>query len=157
VLWLNPGNDKVFPLGLIEALTLHNNGAMPFEEDPTETVQTRLRKQMQADALQPLGNEDEEAATKVPPVLMDHFPPDLLEEITQFLRLQVRSSCTRRLFPGSDISLFGFCTEKAQDRLRLVLAYLRDKHAYCFWCGVEYGGIDDMLSQCPGPEEEDHD
>jgi hypothetical protein len=137
VLWLNPGNNNTFPSGLIEALTLHNNGAMPFEEDPTETVQSRMRKQIQADALQPLRNEDDEEAAKrgssVPPVLVDHFPPELLEETTQFLRLQ------------------------AQDRLQLVLTYLRDKHAYCFWCGVEYANVNDMQTQCPGPEEEDHD
>jgi hypothetical protein len=104
VLWLNPGNNNTFPSGLIEALTLHNNGAMPFEEDPTETVQSRMRKQIQADALQPLRNEDDEEAAKrgssVPPVLVDHFPPELLEETTQFLRLQVGFNCTIRVLPG---------------------------------------------------------
>ena len=105
MLWLNSGNDDTFPSGLIEALTLHNNGAMPFEEDPTETVQSRMRKQMQADALQPLKNDDEESsdtattvglqqASSGPPEFMDH-----LEEATQFLCLQVRSNCVRRMFP----------------------------------------------------------
>lgn len=103
MLWLNPGNDNTFPPGLIEAVTLHNDGAMPFEEDPTtETVQSRLRKQMQADALR---SEDEGTATRrdssVPPVLMDHFPPDLLEEITQFLRLQVSFLLCSPIVPGN--------------------------------------------------------
>jgi len=143
VLWLNSGNDNTFPPGLIEALTLHDNG-VPFERDPTETFQSRMRKQMQADALQPLKNDDEESidtattlglqqGSSVPPVFVDPISPDLLEEATQFLRLQ------------------------AQDRLQLVLTYLREKHAYCFWCGVEYESIDDMTSQCPGPDEDDHD
>ena len=46
---------------------------------------------------------------------------------------------------------------KAQDQLHLVLSYLRDKHAYCFWCGVKYESEEDMQSQCPGPDEDDHD
>ena len=103
VLWLNPGNNNSFPPGVIEALMLHNNGVMPFEEDPTETVQSRMRKQMQAHALQPLGNENEDDGpgsaedSSVPPEFVDHFTPELLEETTQFLRLQVRSDCGRRL------------------------------------------------------------
>jgi hypothetical protein len=148
VLWLNPSNHNTFPPGLIEAVTLHNNGAMPFECDATETAQSRMRKQMQADALQPLKNEGEEEESLG--TLVEHFPPDLMEEITQFFRLQVSCNCISRV----DLT---FCHLKAQDRLGLVLAYLRDKHAYCFWCGIEYGSIEEMESQCPGPEEEDHD
>lgn len=44
-----------------------------------------------------------------------------------------------------------------RDRLNLVLAYLRDKHVYCFWCGIQYQDEQDMKQQCPGSEEEDHD
>ena len=46
---------------------------------------------------------------------------------------------------------------KAQDRFHLVLSYLRDKHAYCFWCGVKYDSEEEIESQCPGPDEDDHD
>ena len=115
VLWLNPGNNNTFPPGLIEATTLHNNGVIPFEEGATETVQTRMRKQMQADALQPLKNEDEEEgssgkattlAKRDSSVPLEVFPLDLLEEIAQFLRLQVSPNCNRRVpfYPGSDFS-----------------------------------------------------
>lgn len=68
-----------------------------------DSIQTRLRKQMQADALQPV---DPDALTSVPESVgsssgqmksssvgaEDQFPPELLEEATQFLRLQVRGS-----------------------------------------------------------------
>ena len=96
---------------------LHNNGVMPFEEDPTETVQSRMRKQMQAHALQPLRNEDEEERSvlapdsSVPPEFMDHVTPELLEEATQFLRLQVRSNCSRWVFLSTyrDLTYFSCC------------------------------------------------
>lgn len=62
----------------------------------------RLRWQMQADALQPLqdGAEDDgdsaiDAQTKRSAVsAVDHYTPEILEEATQFLRLQV---CVSRL------------------------------------------------------------
>ena len=99
MLWLNPSNYNTFPSGLIESLAHHNSGVV-FNEDPEDPIQTRLRKQMQADALQPvnddeLGNEEESLSTipakqasSVPPVNQE-FSLEILEEATQFLRLQV--------------------------------------------------------------------
>jgi len=59
----------------------------------TDTIQSRLRKQMQAEALQPISNNVEDDAeppsSVIPPV--DQFSDEFLEEAVQFLRLQVRS------------------------------------------------------------------
>jgi len=76
---------------------MHNNGTIPFNQDPTEAIQSRVRRQMQADALQPLRTEEEEEEEKLvgvsePLVLVDQFGTELLEEATQFLRLQVCSN-----------------------------------------------------------------
>ena len=46
---------------------------------------------------------------------------------------------------------------QAQDRLELVLDYLRNKYAYCFWCGTQYDDQEDMENSCPGTDEESHD
>ncbi|TFK43348.1 hypothetical protein BDQ12DRAFT_674821 [Crucibulum laeve] len=129
VLWLNPNNHNTFPPGLIDALALHSDLTV-LPEQPGESIQSRLRRQMQADALQ---EEAPSEAVKSSLAVVDQFSPETLEEATQFLRLH------------------------AQDRLYLVLSYLRDRYAYCFWCGVEYKDHEEMESQCPGPDEDDHD
>jgi len=102
VLWLNPSNYNTFPPGLIEALAHHNSGVV-FNEDAEDSIQTRLRKQMQADALQPVKNDDlgdeEECLSTIPgktpakqessvPTENQKFSLETLEEATQFLRLQ---------------------------------------------------------------------
>lgn len=100
MLWLNPSNYNTFPPGLIEALAHHSSGVV-FNEDAEDSIQTRLRKQMQADALQPVKNDDlgdeEESLSTIPakekssvPTENQEFLLDTLEEATQFLRLQVR-------------------------------------------------------------------
>jgi len=111
---------------LADALTLHGHPKI-FRESQGETIQVRLRRQMQEDALEPLDNSGTSAAP------IETFSPEVLEESIQFLRLQ------------------------AQDRLHLVLSYLRDKYAYCFWCGVQYEDDETMEQQCPGPDEDSHD
>jgi len=103
VLWLNPSNPNSFPPGLIDALTLHSNVAI-LPENQGDNIQTRLRRQMQADALQPISGNDEDdgeaseglsAKTQSSSVGVvqaeDQFSSEILEEATQFLRLQVRS------------------------------------------------------------------
>ncbi|KAJ2924936.1 hypothetical protein H1R20_g12132, partial [Candolleomyces eurysporus] len=100
VLWLNPTNENTFPPGLIDALTSHSNLLLglinPRQGDPStirETEAQRLRAQMQADALQPLDDEQDAGSstrTKATPVsAVDQYSSDILEEATQFLRLQV--------------------------------------------------------------------
>ncbi|KAF5364148.1 hypothetical protein D9756_000553 [Leucocoprinus leucothites] len=150
VLWLNPNKPETFPSGLMEALVLHHEQYAQVA-NAGETIQDRLHRQMQADALSALterdleDGEDEEGRTvttrtitpdkekKKLVELNQEYDYDFLEEAVQFLRLQ------------------------PQDRLHLVLSYLRTTYAYCFYCGTEYESQEEMSLQCPGPEEEDHD
>jgi len=133
VLWLNPQNPDSFPEGLIDALADRSLVALSNQSPKHGVIQSRLKLQMQADALQPLNSGLDEDAPEEPLNVKEIFTPETIEEATHFLHLD------------------------AQDRLRLVLAYLRDKHAYCFWCGTQYDGPDEMDEQCPGPEEDAHD
>ncbi|KAL0949619.1 hypothetical protein HGRIS_009664 [Hohenbuehelia grisea] len=139
ILWLDPRNPDSFPEGLINALTLHTTYTIPplpgnrrYEH---ESPENRLRRQMQADALQPLGDRDEDAVSEKKQGLSAEldYSQDVLEDAAQFLRLQ------------------------AKDRLDLVLGYLREKYMYCFWCGTQYSSIEEMGDQCPGPDEDLHD
>ncbi|KAF5370123.1 hypothetical protein D9758_001224 [Tetrapyrgos nigripes] len=131
VLWLNPGNPDTFPPGFIDALGLHTTVDIPSYDDgrqgDREDIATRLRREIKSNALQPV-DSDEQHTSEV-----NTFSEEVLEEAAQFLRLQ------------------------AQDRLALVLSYLRDHYDYCFWCGTQYDDQDEMEEQCPGPEEEAHD
>ncbi|RYH30130.1 DUF4187 domain-containing protein [archaeon] len=40
--------------------------------------------------------------------------------------------------------------------LECCLLYLRSKHCYCFYCGVEYDDENDLISNCPGLSYDDH-
>ncbi|KAJ3803075.1 hypothetical protein GGU11DRAFT_812973 [Lentinula aff. detonsa] len=130
VLWLNPGNTDTFPPGLIETLNSHTTLDIQLDQEhlDDDNLKSRLQKEMKANLLQPISNEDD-----IESVVATEFSQSTLEEIQQFFRLQ------------------------AQDRLKLVISYLRDHYAYCFWCGTHYDGQDDMKSNCPGPYEEAHD
>ncbi|KAK7061590.1 G-patch domain-containing protein [Favolaschia claudopus] len=140
VLWLNPNNPDSFSPGLLDALNLRTT----LDIDPSTTslkrnrdrdsavsIEARLRRQMAADTLQPLGapEDDDVNAAVIPP----EFSFEVLEETTQFLRLH------------------------ASDRLKLVLSYMRENYAYCFWCGSQYESAEEMTSQCPGEDEDSHD
>jgi hypothetical protein len=91
VLWLNSNNHETFPPGLIDALAIHAGSTIVVvESNSTDTIQSRLRKQMQAEALQPISNnvdDAEQLSSAIPPV--DQFSDEFLEEAVQFLRLQV--------------------------------------------------------------------
>ncbi|KAJ7179820.1 hypothetical protein C8R43DRAFT_1083959 [Mycena crocata] len=137
VLWLNPRDPESFPPGLTEALNLHTTLEISppslhgRDRDHSISIEARLHRQMAADTLQPLGAlDDDDKGTSVSPT---QFPSEILEETSHFLRLH------------------------APDRLRLVISYLRDNHAYCFWCGTQYDTEEEMGSQCPGDDEEAHD
>ncbi|KAK0231100.1 hypothetical protein IW262DRAFT_1445328 [Armillaria fumosa] len=131
ILCLNPNNLESFPHGLMDALELHTTLSLPMaSKHNIASVETRLRQQMQSDALQPFDDvtdQDQKAVAADP-----EFSPETLEESAQYLRLQ------------------------AQDRLELILAYLRDRYLYCFWCGTQYHSHDEMSNECPGPDEDDH-
>lgn len=94
VLWLNPNNPDTFPPGLIDALTIHGDTSV-MPERQGDSMQDRLRKQMQADALQPINDDGDLVGVegvKVQPSILaeDHYSVELLEEAAHFLRLQVR-------------------------------------------------------------------
>jgi hypothetical protein len=87
VLWLNPNNPNTFPRGLLDALYNNTDNLTTIVNDTGESVQSRLRKQMQADSLQPIDDEETNAKTLIP--AEDQYGSEVLEEATQFLRLQV--------------------------------------------------------------------
>ncbi|KAI9268907.1 hypothetical protein BDA99DRAFT_502965 [Phascolomyces articulosus] len=41
-------------------------------------------------------------------------------------------------------------------RLARLVEYLREKYAYCFWCGAKYNDAKDLAENCPGLDEDDH-
>ncbi|KAF7255357.1 hypothetical protein EG68_10132 [Paragonimus skrjabini miyazakii] len=47
--------------------------------------------------------------------------------------------------------------EDSERILEKIVRYLRRKHAFCFWCSVQYESQDILMKQCPGPTEVDHD
>ncbi|KAI0637805.1 hypothetical protein C8Q77DRAFT_1048037 [Trametes polyzona] len=138
VLWLNPESPETFPEGLLDALDDPALTAAIQRQRPDHSLEGRLRAKMQADALRPLkgslddvdadDGDDAKAELRRAP-----YSEEDLQEAVQFLRLN------------------------PQDRLTLVLDYLRRKYAYCFWCGTQYDDEEDMDANCPGPEEDAHD
>jgi len=135
VLWLNPQTPDSFPEGLMDAINITDQsfGTLSDQRHADESAQSRLRRQMQADALRPVTSGLDEDSLEGSHHVTEIFTSETIEEAIQFLRLN------------------------SQDRLRLVLSYLRDKYAYCFWCGTQYDDLDEMDEQCPGPEEDEHD
>lgn len=49
-----------------------------------------------------------------------------------------------------------FCFLSSKARLQITLSHLRRTHHYCLFCGHQYTSQEEMESQCPGEEEEDH-
>ncbi|KAA1466132.1 RNA-binding domain-containing protein [Dentipellis sp. KUC8613] len=133
VLWLNPDKPDSYPAGLLEALAERWTLVPDARVDPKISVQERLRSQMEADALQPLADLDDDAPPKVKHVQESMFSPEQLEKAVQFLSLP------------------------PQDKLQAVLDYLRSQYHYCFWCGTEYSNAAELQELCPGPEEDAHD
>ena len=43
------------------------------------------------------------------------------------------------------------------EQLSFIIDYLREKYLYCLWCGIQYDSIEDLDSNCPGAEKNDHD
>ncbi|KAI0356638.1 hypothetical protein OH77DRAFT_1436266 [Trametes cingulata] len=141
VLWLNPENPETFPEGLLDALDDPALVASIQRHRADHSIEGRLRAKMQADALRPLKSSLEDVdddgggggAAEKAELRKSPYSEEELEEALQFLRLN------------------------PQDRLTLVLDYLRRKYAYCFWCGTQYDDQEDMEKNCPGPDEDAHD
>ncbi|KZF25993.1 hypothetical protein L228DRAFT_264427 [Xylona heveae TC161] len=54
-----------------------------------------------------------------------------------------------------DPELDEFNALEPAERLAKLVAYLREKYKYCFWCKYQYP--DESMDGCPGVTEEDHD
>ncbi|PIL36770.1 hypothetical protein GSI_00460 [Ganoderma sinense ZZ0214-1] len=136
VLWLNPESPETFPDGLLDALDDPTLVTAIQQRQVGHSLEGRLRAKMQADALRPLKStlEDlDEGGIEKAEFRKSPYSEEELQEAVQFLRLG------------------------AQDRLTLVLDYLRRKYSYCFWCGTQYNDVEDMESNCPGEDEDAHD
>jgi len=58
--------------------------------------------------------------------------------------------------PSEDI-LDDFSEDLLQERLFMIIAYLRATHFYCNWCGHQSQDADELSRACPGSKREDHD
>lgn len=56
-----------------------------------------------------------------------------------------------------DGELSAFESLDAALRLERILAYLRTRHCYCFWCGCAFTDEQDLGHNCPGATEEMHE
>jgi len=134
VLWLNPSNPDTFPEDLLEYL---EDEALQMSlrryQSSKISIEDRLRAQIQADALQPVKTTLDEIEESAPILPSIPYPEEYIEEANQFLRLS------------------------AQDRLTILLEYLRHHYFYCFWCGTQYESVEDLEENCPGTNEDDHD
>ncbi|EEY18524.1 conserved hypothetical protein [Verticillium alfalfae VaMs.102] len=54
-----------------------------------------------------------------------------------------------------DPELDEFTILEPPERLKRLVAYMRDEFNYCFWCKFRYP--DETMDGCPGLTEEDHD
>ncbi|XP_050383272.1 uncharacterized protein LOC126800030 [Argentina anserina] len=43
-----------------------------------------------------------------------------------------------------------------EEDLQEILMKLRDEHQYCLFCGCQYESMEELLSSCPGIDEDDH-
>jgi hypothetical protein len=121
-----------------------------------QTLGARLKRQIQRDALQQSVVDDDDDSQSPRITSLDQYEPDILQEAAQFLRLSVSDRlqfCVMTSGVPYRVSAF----LQAQDRLTTILAYLRDRYAYCFWCGAQYSDQNEMADLCPGEDEEAHD
>jgi hypothetical protein len=92
VLWLDPINSDTFPAGLWDAVA--SAAAAPaWDARDERSTEERLREQMQADALQPLDDDDDAARSPLPKNAdvngECHWPPRMIQQAGQFLCLNV--------------------------------------------------------------------
>ncbi|KAF9649634.1 hypothetical protein BDM02DRAFT_3094437 [Thelephora ganbajun] len=151
--WVDPTIPESFPLGLLEALEelLASSSSVFPDPGPDGGMATRLKAQMQTDALRPLdpgpiGNDEDgdderplrmrtgvDSDRKEPAETTAVWPEETLLQVSDYLRLS------------------------ASQRLEQVLDYLRSTYYYCFWCGTQYVSVEELEAECPGLTEEGHD
>jgi hypothetical protein len=93
VLWLDPRNPDSFPNGLLDALGEHSGVSYVFPADggATQRIESRLRRQMRADALLPLYADISENDEKPVSEVHGDYSSETIDEALQFLQLNVRS------------------------------------------------------------------
>lgn len=92
MLWLNPLSPDTFSPDLLEVLELHSVELSMLTKETVLSLRDRLRRQMEQDRLQPLGEDDDGSLgpQKTSPASGSHsISSDLIEEVIQFLRLGV--------------------------------------------------------------------
>ena len=93
VLWLNPLSPDTFPPDILEVLELHSVDLSMLSKETVLSLRDRLRRQMEQERLQPLGEDDDGSLgpLKTSPASESHsISSDLIEEVIQFLRLGVQ-------------------------------------------------------------------
>jgi hypothetical protein len=98
VLWLNPRDINTFPEGLMDALDDHTSAPMLLlsqHDNKNTDIESRLRQQMQADALRPMssGMDDDPGKAALP---THDWSSDTIQEAIQYLRLNVRAVIASR-------------------------------------------------------------
>jgi hypothetical protein len=81
--------------------------------------------------------------------------PDEDEDDRQALGKARTTYVTAEDLDEEDLELEEFNALPPEERLRQVVAYLREEYHYCFWCKFEYP--DEKMEGCPGLTEDDHD
>lgn len=51
----------------------------------------------------------------------------------------------------------GLTEELITKRIETICAYLRENYFYCVWCGARYESIDDLVNNCPGLSQNEHE
>lgn len=92
------------------------------------------------------------------PRLPGYDDVDLEREDKQALgaKLEPYTAAVEQEVEEEDPELDAFNAQEPAERLRKLVAYLRDTYRYCFWCKYRYE-TDEELEGCPGLTEEDHD
>jgi hypothetical protein len=93
VLWLDPDDPESFPKGLIDALE-QQTPVLKIQHSGREyrksSIETRLRMQMQEDALQPLSiTLDDDTDSELRKTTGQDYTSDTIQEAAGFIRLDV--------------------------------------------------------------------
>jgi hypothetical protein len=156
VFWINPEVPETIPPQLLRALgeDAYVLAPMAVRQRALNDVQARLHLNMKSDALEPelpLDVVEETRPQEEVTISSEDFDEETIAKATAFLRLSVSS---HPLIPYFQIP---HINHQFTERLVIILAYLRDRYHYCFWCGTQYKSGDELETSCPGTNEEDHD
>ncbi|KZO93249.1 hypothetical protein CALVIDRAFT_486210 [Calocera viscosa TUFC12733] len=144
--WLNPHVPNDFPPSLREYIA-NNPDSLIGAAD--ESVAERLRWQMQRDALR--SSPDPESL----PIAMGPGQVRSIRDINIANKIQETEDI--ELSEEQVQDAIAFLRLDPMARLEQLLAYMRETHHYCFWCGTKYSDAEELDEECPGPSEDDHD